>query len=308
MSTVIGSQPETATPQEVATPFRHVLVVGAGQMGLGIAQITTVSGRAVTLTDSSHDALARAPATIAAGLERMSRKRREIEPPTVLGRIEFTDSLVPADLMIEAVAEDQEAKERIFRGADAVFPSSAVLASNTSSISITELANVTERPDRVIGIHFFNPAPVISVVELIRGAATSETTIASARAFLEALGKWPALLGDHPAFVANRILMPLINEAALALEEGVADAETIDEVARRGFKHPMGPLELADLIGLDTCVAILEVLQTRRCDPKYAPAPLLRRYVDQGRVGRKAGRGFYTYDAGAAGAGVSGSS
>jgi 3-hydroxybutyryl-CoA dehydrogenase len=296
---VIGNQATPATPEQAATPFPHVLVVGAGQMGRDIAQITAVSGRVVTLIDAQQEALARAPAMVAAGLERMGRKRREVEPRTVLGRIEFTDSLVPADLMIEAVAEDREAKEQIFRHADAVLPSNAILASNTSSISITELANVTKRPGYVIGIHFFNPAPVIDVVELVSGVATSEATIASARAFVEALGKWPALLDDHPAFVANRILMPLINEAALALEEGVADAGTIDEVARRGLNHPMGPLELADMIGLDTCVAILEVLQTRRCDPKYAPAPLLRRYVEQGRVGRKAGRGFYSYDDGA---------
>jgi 3-hydroxybutyryl-CoA dehydrogenase len=293
---MVGSRAETESARQATTPFPHVLVVGAGQMGRDIAQIIAVSGRAVTLTDSSPEALGGAPATISAGLERMRHRHPELEPPAVLDRIAYTESLVPADLMIEAVAEDQGAKERIFRDADSVLPASAVLASNTSSISITDLAAVTARPDRVIGIHFFNPAPVMTVVELISGVGTSAQTLASVRSFVEALGKWPALLGDHAGFVANRILMPFINEAAIALEEGVADAETIDEVARRGMNHPMGPLELADLIGIDTCVAILEVLQARRGDAKYAPAPLLRRYVARGHLGRKAGRGFYAYD------------
>lgn len=276
-------------------PFPHVLVVGAGQMGAGIAEVVSMSGRSVSLTDASRAALDRSPGVIRASLERLRRKRPDLDPEAILERIELVDSIVPADLMIEAAVEDQAVKERIFREADSVLPTGAVIASNTSSISITALANVTQRPANVIGMHFFNPVPVMDVVEVIKGEATSEQTTAATRAFVEALGKWPALVGDHPAFVANRILMPLINEATRALAEGVADAETIDEIARRGLNHPMGPLELADLIGLDTCVAILEVLQRQRRDPSYAPSPLLRSYVDQGRLGRKTGRGFYGY-------------
>jgi len=205
------------------------------------------------------------------------------------------DDVVPADLMIEAVVEDAEVKTELFRRADAVLPPAAILASNTSSIPITLLAAATSRPDRVIGMHFFNPVPVLKLVEVIRGLDTSdETALAITRLAVE-LGKTPAEARDLPGFVSNRILMPFINEAAYALLEGVAEAEAIDTIAKLGFAHPMGPLALADLIGLDTCVAIMDVLHEGLGNPKYAPCPLLRQYVQAGRLGRKSGRGFYTY-------------
>ena len=205
------------------------------------------------------------------------------------------DDLDPADLMIEAVVEDAGVKADVFRRADAVLPPGAVFASNTSSIPITSLAAATGRPERVIGMHFFNPVPVLRLVEVIRGLQTSDETAAAITALAEELGKTPAAANDFPGFVSNRILMPFINEAAYALMEGVADAESIDTIATLGFAHPMGPLALADLIGLDTCVAIMEVLHDGLGDPKYAPCPLLRRYVQAGRLGRKTGAGFYTY-------------
>jgi 3-hydroxybutyryl-CoA dehydrogenase len=203
--------------------------------------------------------------------------------------------LVAADLLIEAVVEDAHVKEAIFRRADALLPPEAVLASNTSSIPITSLAAVTSRPEKVVGMHFFNPVPVLKLVEVIRGLQTSEETAAAVVALAEDLGKTPAEVNDFPGFVSNRILMPFVNEAAYALMEGVAEAEAIDTIAKLGFAHPMGPLALADLIGLDTCVSIMEVLHTGLGDPKYAPCPLLRQYVAAGRLGRKSGRGFYEY-------------
>jgi 3-hydroxybutyryl-CoA dehydrogenase len=197
--------------------------------------------------------------------------------------------------MIEAVVEDRSVKEDVFRRADSVFPPEAILASNTSSIPITALAAATGRPDRVVGMHFFNPVPVLKLVEVIRGVQTSDETADAVTALAEELGKTPARANDFPGFVSNRILMPFINEAAYALMEGVAEAEAIDTIARLGFAHPMGPLALADLIGLDTCVAIMEVLHEGLGDPKYAPCPLLRQHVQAGNLGRKSGRGFYTY-------------
>jgi 3-hydroxybutyryl-CoA dehydrogenase len=202
---------------------------------------------------------------------------------------------VPADLMIEAVVENADVKCDIFRRADEIFPPEALLASNTSSIPITLLAAATSRPDRVIGMHFFNPVPVLQLVEVIRGLETSDATAAAISALAVDLGKTPAEARDLPGFVANRILMPFINEAAYALLEGVAEPEAIDTIAKLGFAHPMGPLALADLIGLDTCVAIMEVLHEGLGNPKYAPCPLLRQYVQAGRLGRKTGRGFYSY-------------
>ena len=218
------------------------------------------------------------------------------DPGEVLGRITAVDDLVPADLLIEAVVEDAAVKEAIFRSADELLPPEAILASNTSSIPITSLAAVTKRPERVIGMHFFNPVPVLKLVEVIRAVQTSDETAAAITALAEELGKVPAQANDFPGFVSNRILMPFINEAAYALLEGVAEAEAIDTIAKLGFAHPMGPLALADLIGLDTCVAIMEVLHEGLGDPKYAPCPLLRQYVQAGRLGRKSGRGFYEYD------------
>lgn len=274
----------------------HVIVVGAGQMGAGIAQVVAMAGHRVSVTDADPSALPRCLAAIAAGLRRFQRHDDSLEPEQVLERITLVESLVSADLLIEAVVEDQAVKAGIFRAADSALPPAAVLASNTSSISITELAEATCRPDRVIGMHFFNPVPRMKVVEIVPGRRTSPETLHAAVSFVERLSKWPAVVADHPAFVANRILIPMINEAACALDEGVADDETIDRVARLGLNQPMGPLELADLIGLDTCVAILKVLQASRGEGKYAPSPLLTRYVSEGRLGRKTGHGFYRYD------------
>jgi 3-hydroxybutyryl-CoA dehydrogenase len=213
----------------------------------------------------------------------------------VLARVTTVDDLVAADLMIEAVSEDGDVKKDVFRRADRTLPREAVLASNTSSIPITSLAAATERPDKVIGMHFFNPVPVLGLVEVIRGLQTSDETAAAVVDLVRDLGKEPAEARDFPGFVSNRILMPFVNEAAYAVMEGVALPEAVDTIARLGFAHPMGPLALADLIGLDTCVAIMDVLHQGLGDPKYAPCPLLRQYVAAGRLGRKSGRGFYEY-------------
>jgi 3-hydroxybutyryl-CoA dehydrogenase len=274
--------------------FEHVLVVGAGQMGAGIAQVVAASGRRVSLHDAAPGAVERGLQSIERSLTKLAEKGGA-NPAGVLGRIAVADDLVPADLLIEAVVEDSAVKEGIFRRADEVLPAESILASNTSSIPITSLGAVTSRPERVIGMHFFNPVPVLKLVEVIRGLETSDET---ARAIVQLaidLGKTPAEARDLPGFVSNRILMPFINEAAYALLEGVADAEAIDTIAKLGFAHPMGPLALADLIGLDTCVAIMDVLHRGLGDPKYAPCPLLRQYVQAGRLGRKSGRGFYEY-------------
>jgi 3-hydroxybutyryl-CoA dehydrogenase len=274
--------------------FQHVLVVGAGQMGAGIAQVVAASGRRVSLHDTAPGAVDRGLASMRTSLEKLAEKGGA-DPEEVLGRVTAVEGLVAADLMIEAVVEDARVKEELFRGADETLPPEAVLASNTSSIPITSLAAATGRPDRVIGMHFFNPVPVLKLVEVIRAVQTSDETAAAITALAEDLGKVPAQANDFPGFVSNRILMPFINEAAYALMEGVAEPEAIDTIARLGFAHPMGPLALADLIGLDTCVAIMEVLHEGLGDPKYAPCPLLRRYVAAGRLGRKTGQGFYAY-------------
>ncbi|HZC75927.1 MAG TPA: 3-hydroxyacyl-CoA dehydrogenase NAD-binding domain-containing protein [Gaiellaceae bacterium] len=274
--------------------FQHVLVVGAGQMGGGIAQVVAASGRRVSLHDAAPGATERGLATIRRSLEKLAEKGGA-DPDEVLGRVETVDDLVPADLLIEAVVEDADVKQDVFRRADELLPPEAVLASNTSSIPITSLAAVTSRPERVIGMHFFNPVPVLKLVEVVRGGETSDETATAIVALAEELGKTPAVANDFPGFVSNRILMPFINEAVWALHDGVAEAEAIDTIAKLGFAHPIGPLALADLIGLDTCVAIMEVLQTGLGDPKYAPCPLLRAHVQAGRLGRKSGRGFYAY-------------
>ena len=275
--------------------FEHVLVVGAGQMGGGIAQVVAASGRHVSLYDEMPGAVDRTLAAIGKSLARLAEKGGAA-PEDVLPRVSPADEIVPADLLIEAVVENAEVKEAIFRRADEVLPPEAILASNTSSIPITSLAAVTGRPEKVIGMHFFNPVPVLQLVEVIRALQTSDETAAAIVALAEDLGKTPAEANDFPGFVSNRILMPFVNEAAYALMEGVAEAEAIDTIAKLGFAHPMGPLALADLIGLDTCVSIMEVLHDGLGDPKYAPCPLLRQYVAAGRLGRKAGRGFYDYD------------
>ncbi|MBD0337971.1 MAG: 3-hydroxybutyryl-CoA dehydrogenase [Thermoleophilia bacterium] len=274
--------------------FEHVLVVGAGQMGGGIAQVVAASGRRVSLHDAEPGAVDRARGAMEQSLAKLAEKGGPA-PEDVLARVGPVDELVPADLMIEAVVEDAAVKADVFGRADELFPEEALLASNTSSIPITSLAAATRRPDRVIGMHFFNPVPVLQLVEVIRGLETSDETAAAIVALAEDLGKTPAEARDYPGFVSNRILMPFINEAAYALMEGVAEPESIDTIARLGFAHPLGPLALADLIGLDTCVAIMDVLHEGLGDPKYAPCPLLRQYVQAGRLGRKSGRGFYAY-------------
>jgi 3-hydroxybutyryl-CoA dehydrogenase len=275
--------------------FEHVLVVGAGQMGSGIAQVFAASGRHVFLYDSLPGATERGLATMRKSLERLAEKGGA-DPDEVLRRVTAVEEIVPADLMIEAVVEDLDTKAEVFRAADETLPGSAILASNTSSIPITQLASVTARPGRVIGMHFFNPVPVLKLVEIVRGQETSDETAAAIVGLAEDLGKTPAVANDFPGFVSNRILMPFINEAVWALHDGVAEPEAIDTIARLGFAHPLGPLALADLIGIDTCVAIMEVLERGLGDEKYAPCPLLREHVEAGRLGRKSGRGFYAYD------------
>jgi 3-hydroxybutyryl-CoA dehydrogenase len=275
--------------------FEHVLVVGAGQMGGGIAQVAAAAGCRVSLHDAIPGAAERALETMGRSLTKLAEKGGAA-PGDVLERIDTVDDLVPADLMVEAVVEDSSVKEDVFRRADGVLPPAAVLASNTSSIPIGTLAAATSRPDKVIGMHFFNPVPVLKLVEVIRGGETSDETAAAVVEFAEELGKVPAQANDFPGFVSNRILMPFINEAVWALHDGVAEPEAIDTIAKLGFAHPMGPLALADLIGLDTCVAIMEVLHDGLGDVKYAPCPLLREHVEAGRLGRKSGEGFYRYD------------
>jgi len=274
--------------------FEHVLVVGAGQMGGGIAQVVAASGRRVSLLDEVPGAVEHALAAMEKSLAKLAEKGGA-DPGEVLRRVASVEEIVAADLLIEAVVEDATVKVAIFRRADEVLPADAILASNTSSIPITSLAAVTSRPENVIGMHFFNPVPVLKLVEVIRAVQTSDETASAIVALAEELGKTPAQANDFPGFVSNRILMPFVNEAAYALMEGVADAEAIDTIAKLGFAHPIGPLALADLIGLDTCVSIMEVLHAGLGDPKYAPCPLLRQYVAAGRLGRKSGRGFYEY-------------
>lgn len=263
-------------------------------MGAGISQVVAASGRRVSLHDPFPGATDRGLETICRSLERLAPKGGP-EPHGVLARISVVDTLVAADLMIEAVVEDSAVKEDVFRRADELLPAHAVLASNTSSIPISSLAAVTGRPGQVIGMHFFNPVPVLALVEVIRAEQTSDETAAEIAALARDLGKEPVEAHDLAGFVANRILMPYINEAVHALADGVAEPEAIDTVAKLGFGHPMGPLALADLIGLDTCVAIMNVLERGLAEPRFAPAPLLREHVAAGRLGRKTGRGFFAY-------------
>lgn len=277
-----------------------VAVLGAGTMGNGIAHVFARSGYKVILRDVEKRFLDRGLETITKNLDREVKKGKisEADKPAVLARIEPTTetyALAAADFAVEAVPEQLDLKVRLLKDVDAVLSPGVILASNTSSISITQLAAQTSRPDRFIGMHFMNPVPVMALVEVIRGLATSDETFQITMSLCEKLEKKPVAVNDAPGFVSNRVLMPLINEAAFAVMEGVATPEAVDAVMKMGMNHPMGPLELADFIGLDVCVNILEVLQTGFGDPKYRACPLLRKYVAAGWLGRKSGRGFYKY-------------
>ena len=279
--------------------IQRVLVVGSGQMGAGIAQVAASAGMRVTLVDVGSEQLERGRAGIAASLEKLAAKGQVADPAAVLARISTSTELADAsdaDLAIEAASEDVELKLALFRRLDEALGAGAVLASNTSSIPIGRLAAATGRPAQVCGMHFMNPPALMPLVELIRGLETSDETVATVRAAAEAMGKTVAEARDVPGFLANRMLLPMLNEAAFCLYEGVGDAEAIDTVMRLGMNHPLGPLALADLIGLDTCLAILEVLHDGFGDPKFRPCPLWRQYVEAGRLGRKTGRGFHAYD------------
>ncbi|MGI9140551.1 MAG: 3-hydroxybutyryl-CoA dehydrogenase [Gemmatimonadaceae bacterium] len=278
----------------------RIAVIGAGQMGNGIAHVFAQSGLEVTLIDVSADALQKARDTIARNLDRQVKKGTIVAeaPAEILGRIKTstdTSAVADAGLVIEAATENADLKYKIFEGLNAEASPEAILASNTSSISITEIARRTSRPDKVIGMHFMNPVPVMKLVEIIRGLATSDETTLRVVELSKRVGKTPVEVNDYPGFVANRILLPMINEAVYCLMEGVGTAEAIDQVMTLGMNHPLGPLALADLIGLDTCLAILEVLHDGLGDSKYRPCPLLRKYVAAGWLGRKTGRGFHAY-------------
>jgi 3-hydroxybutyryl-CoA dehydrogenase len=280
--------------------MKHIVVIGAGTMGNGIAHTAAASGFDVTLVDVAEAFLERGMATISSNLQRGVDKGKMTadEKQQVLGRINATSDVnaaANADIVIEAIIENLAAKTELFAKLDSITGADCILASNTSSISITKMAAATKRPDKVIGMHFMNPVPVMTLVEVIRGIATSDETYARVAELSKQMGKTAIEVNDYPGFISNRVLMPMINEAIFALFEGVATPESIDGVMKLGMNHPMGPLTLADFIGLDVCLAILRVLEEGFGDPKYRPCPLLVKMVDAGWLGRKSGRGFYDY-------------